>query len=89
MMHFGLLFAATLSFGMNASAGETLTNDLVYLRNLRGQAPRPPCKTGSCALWRGMRCSVRPGENVIAIRVEDKNGQGGLTKRCFLKYVKK
>ena len=33
--------------------------------------------------------AVRPGENVIAIRVEDKNGQGGLTKRCFLKYVKK
>ena len=31
--------------------------------------------------------TVRPGENVIAIRVEDKNGQGGLTKRCFLKYV--
>ena len=27
------------------------------------------------------------GENVIAIRVEDNNGQGGLTKRCFLKYV--
>ena len=33
--------------------------------------------------------TARPGENVIAIRVEDKNGQGGLTKRCFLKYVKK
>ena len=33
--------------------------------------------------------AARPGENVIAIRVEGKNGQGGLTKRCFLKYVKK
>ena len=31
--------------------------------------------------------AARPGENVIAIRVEDKNGQGGLTERCFLKYV--
>ena len=28
--------------------------------------------------------AARPGENVIAIRVEDKNCQGGLTKRCFL-----
>jgi len=36
-----------------------------------------------------MRRSARPGENVIAIRVEDKDSQGGLTKRCFLKYVKK
>ena len=27
-------------------------------------------------------------QNFIAIRVEDKNGQGGLTKRCFLKYGK-
>ncbi|MBR4372243.1 MAG: beta galactosidase jelly roll domain-containing protein, partial [Victivallales bacterium] len=27
------------------------------------------------------------GENIIAIRVEDNNGQGGLTKRCFLKFL--
>ena len=32
---------------------------------------------------------VRPGENVIAIRVEDNSGQGGLTKRCFIKFVEK
>ena len=31
--------------------------------------------------------AARPGENVIAIRVEDNMGQGGLTKRCFLKYA--
>jgi hypothetical protein len=32
--------------------------------------------------------AARPGqENVIAIRVEDNVGLGGLTKRCFLKYV--
>ena len=29
---------------------------------------------------------ARSGENIIAIRVEDNNGQGGLTKRCFLKF---
>ena len=33
--------------------------------------------------------AAHPGENVIAIRVEDNVGQGGLTKRCFLKFVPK
>ncbi len=32
---------------------------------------------------------VRPGENVIAIRVEDNCGNGGLTKRCFIKFAEK
>jgi len=31
--------------------------------------------------------TAHPGENVIAIRVEDNDGQGGLTKKCFLKFV--